>query len=404
MLRGVGLLAPVGFPYQALSMTLEASRTRVKLDEAELDDLAARLARARLPRSDTSSWVRGTPMPWLAELIDDWRAFDPGRLQDALDRLTHIEVTLDGLSIHAVHAPGSGGTAAPLLLTHGWPSSFLEYVALLPLLTDPSSDSGSSTPDAFSVVVPSLPGFGFSGAPPEEGVSHGQVAEIWHRLMVDVFGYEHYFAHGSDLGAGVTVRLARTHSEAVTAIHLATPGLVAPPEPWTEPVRRHFEEVAEWSSEEGGYSHVHATKPSTVAAGLLDSPVGLAAWIGEKWMRWSSTTPDGLPAVSREHLLSTLTLYWVTRTAESSMLPYWNFQHGRHSTLPADDPGPTPTAIDVFGGETVPFPKPPRDLAERYFKVVKWAEHDRGGHFPAVAEPHLLAQCLQSAFRPYRTP
>lgn len=211
-----------------------------------------------------------------------------------------------------------------------------------------------------------------------------------------------YFAHGSDLGAGVTAQLARAHSEAVTAIHLATPGLAAPPEPWTEPVRRYFEEVAVWSSEEGGYSHLHATKPSTVAAGLLDSPVGLAAWIGEKWMRWSSTTADGLPAVSREHLLSTLTLYWVTRTAGSSMLPYWNYRHGRHSALPADDPGPTPTAIDVFGGETVPFPKPPRDLAERYFKVVKWAEHDRGGHFPAVADPHLLAQCLQTAFRSYR--
>ena len=252
-------------------MTVDANRTRVELDEAELDDLAARLARARLSRSGTSTWARGTSTPWLAELIADWRAFDPGRLQGTLDQLTHIEVTLDGLSIHAVHTPGSSGTAVPLLLTHGWPSSFLEYVALLPLLTGSSSGSGSSERDTFNVVVPSWPGFGFSGAPPEEGLSHGQVAEIWHRLMVDVFGYERYFAHGSDLGAGVTAQLARAHSEAVTAIHLATPGLAAPPEPWTEQVRRYFEEVAEWSSEEGGYSHLQATKPSTVAAGLLDS-------------------------------------------------------------------------------------------------------------------------------------
>jgi pimeloyl-ACP methyl ester carboxylesterase len=379
-----------------------ASHVRVELDEAELDDLKARLARTRLPRSDTSSWVRGTPTPWLAELIADWRAFDPGRLQGILDQLTHIKVTLDGLSIHAVHAPGSDGTAAPLLLTHGWPSSFLEYLALLPLLTDPSPDRRSPEADAFNLVVPSLPGFGFSEAPPDEGLSYDQVAGIWHRLMVDVFGYERYFAHGSDLGARVTARLARAHPEAVTAIHLATPWLVAPPEPWTETVRRHFEKVAEWSFEEGGYSHMHATKPSTVAAGLLDSPVGLAAWIGEKWIRWSGTTGDGLPAVSREHLLSTLTLYWVTRAAGSSMLPYWNYQHNRHSALPPDDPGPTPTAIDIFGGETVPFPKPPRDLAERYFNVMQWGEHDHGGHFPAVAEPNLLAQCLQNAFRPYR--
>jgi pimeloyl-ACP methyl ester carboxylesterase len=338
----------------------------------------------------------------LAELIAEWRAFDPGRLQNTLDQLTHIEVTLDGISIHAVHAPGLAATAAPLLLTHGWPSSFLEYVALLPLLTDPSSETGSPHLDAFSVVAPSLPGFGFSGSPPEEGLSHGQVAEIWHRLMVDVFGYKRYFAHGSDLGAGVTARLARAHPEAVTAIHLATPGLGAPPEPWSEAVRRYFDEVAQWTSEEGGYSHIHSTKPSTVAAGLLDSPVGLAAWLGEKWMRWSATPGEGLPAVSRDHLLSTLTLYWVTRTAGSSLLPYWNYQHTRHTALPADDPAPTPTAIDIFGGEPVPFPKPPRDLSERYFNVVNWAEHNSGGHFPAVAEPHLLAQCLHRAFRPYQ--
>ncbi|HEY2563399.1 MAG TPA: alpha/beta fold hydrolase [Acidimicrobiales bacterium] len=382
-------------------MAFKATRIKVELDEAELDELAARLAKTRLPGSRSASWMRGTPTPWLAELVADWRAFDPGHLQDTLDRLDHIEVTLDGLSIHAVHAPGAGRAPAPLLVTHGWPSSFLEYVELLPLLNRPSSDDESPGMDGFSVVVPSLPGFGFSAAP-EEGLTHGEVAEIWHRLMVDALGYERYFAHGSDLGAGVTARLARSHPESVTAIHLATPGLPAPPEPWSEPVHRHVEEVAQWSTEEGGYSHIQATKPSTAAAGLLDSPVGLAAWIGEKWMSWSSTTPDGLPAVSREHLLSTLTLYWVTRTAGSSMLPYWKFQHSHQGALPADDPAPTPTAIDVFGGETVPFPKPPKDLADRYFNVVKWAEHDSGGHFPALAEPHLLAQCLWSAFRPYR--
>jgi pimeloyl-ACP methyl ester carboxylesterase len=382
-------------------MTLEVSPRRVKLDEAELEDLQNRLASARVPRSDTQSWVRGTPTSWLEELIADWRAFDPSGLQASLDRLTHVEVSVDGLSIHAVHAAGGGRLAAPLLLTHGWPSSILEYVFLLPLLTEHSLN-GAPAVGTFTVVAPSLPGFGFSGAPPEEGLDYVQVAEIWHRLMVNVFGYPHYFAHGSDLGAGVTARLARQHPEAVTAIHLATPGLAAPPEPLTEPERLHFQDVAAWSLEEGGYSHMHATKPATVAAGLLDSPVALGAWVGEKWMRWSSTTEGGDPAVSREHLLSTLTLYWVTRTAGTSMLPYWDYQHGGHRGLLANDPGPTPTAIDIFGGEVVPFPKPPRALAERYFNVVTWGEHDRGGHFPAVAEPRLLAACLRNAFEPYR--
>jgi pimeloyl-ACP methyl ester carboxylesterase len=346
--------------------------------------------------------VRGAPSSWLTQVVADWRVFEFERLQQKLDQLTHVMVTIDGVSVHAVHSVGSGDTAAPLLLTHGWPSSFLEYLAVLPLLTHPAVNGESAGEDAFTVVAPSLPGFGFSGPPPDEGLSHQQIAELWHQLMVSRLGYRRYFAHGSDLGAGVTARLARAHPEAVVAIHLATPGLAAPPPPWGEPTQRYFEEVERWSAEEGGYAHMHATRPSTVAAGLLDSPVGLAAWIGEKWLGWSSPSGQGDPDVDRQHLLSTLTLYWATRTAGSSLLPYWNYLHDPAASLPPDDPVATPTAIDVFGGETVPFPKPPREVAERYFRVVAWAEHDRGGHFPAVAEPGLLAQRLRNVFRPYR--
>ncbi len=149
---------------------------------------------------------------------------------------------------------------------------------------------------------------------------------------------------------------------------------------------------------------MHATKPATIGAALDDSPAGLAAWIGEKLITWSSTTPDGQSAYSREMLLSTLTLYWATRIASSSLLPYWAYRHAPAAVLPADDPAPVPTAIDVFGGEIVPFPKPPRQLAERYFTVASWDEHDRGGHFPAVAEPSLLAQRLRETLRPFRPP
>jgi pimeloyl-ACP methyl ester carboxylesterase len=252
------------------------------------------------------------------------------------------------------------------------------------------------------VVLPSLPGFGFSGPPPRGGLLHQQVADLWHDIMTGALGYRRFAAHGSDLGAGVTAWLARAHPGAVAAIHLATPGLAAPPEPWSDPVTEHFAEVKEWSSEEGGYAHMHATKPATIGAGLDDSPVALAAWLGEKLIRWSSTTADGQPACDRDHLLSTLTLYWTTRTATSSLLPYWAYRHAPASGLPADDPGPVPAAIDVFGGEIVPFPKPPRELAERYFNVSHWAEHDRGGHFPAVAEPRLFAERLREVFRPCR--
>lgn len=371
--------------------TLRPSATtpssRVELAREELEDLERRLAAARIPVGKSETWERGVPAGWLTDLVSDWRRFDPAVLQSNLDRFDHVLVPIRGIEVHAVHVPGRADSARPLLLTHGWPSSFLEYLELIPLLAS-----------SFTVVAPSLPGFGFSGPPPEAGLTHEEVAEIWHGLMVDVLGYRRFFAHGSDLGAGVTARLARHHPEAVIAVHLATPGLAAPPEPWSDAVRRHFREVGEWAAEEGGYADMHATKPATIAAALLDSPVGLAAWIGEKWCRWSSTTDRGEPAVSRDHLLSTLTLYWTTRTAGTSLLPYWAYRHRRGAGLPADDPAPVPTAIDVFGGEAVPFPKPPRELAERYFNLVSWGEHDRGGHFPAVAEPELLAERLRDAF------
>jgi pimeloyl-ACP methyl ester carboxylesterase len=369
---------------------LHAEPVRVVLDRVALEDLRRRLRATRLAPDADGTWARGTPGDWLTRLVADWQAFDPLDLQARLDQLTHLRVEVDGISVHLVHAPAAAGSL-PLLLTHGWPSSFLEYWKLLPLLTD-----------AFTVVAPSLPGFGFSGPPPAGGLVHERVAELWYRIMTDALGYRRFVAHGSDLGAGVTAWLARAHPEAVAAIHLATPGLAAPPQPWSDALTEHFREVEDWSAEQGGYAHMHATKPATIGAALDDSPVALAAWAGEKLSQWSSTAADGQPALDRDHLLSTLTLYWATRTAASSLLPYWAYRHTPGSALPPDDPAPTPTAIDIFGGEIVPFPKPPRELAERYFNVVHWAEHGTGGHFPAVAEPQLLAERLRATFQPYR--
>ena len=378
-----------------------AAPFRPELDRGALADLARRLNAARLPAHDAGTWQRGVPGDWLAGLMADWRAFDPQRLQTRLDRLTHLRVEVGGIAVHVVHVPGTGPDPLPLLLTHGWPSSFLEYLDLLPLLTNPAAHGGLAA-DAFTVVAPSLPGFGFSGPPPPGGLTHEHVAELWYEIMTGTLRYRRFAAHGSDLGAGVTARLARAHPEAVAAIHLATPGLPTPPRPWSDLVSRHFREAEAWTAEEGGYAHMHATKPATIGAALDDSPAGLAAWIGEKLIRWSSTTADGEPTFSRDLLLSTLTLYWATRTAASSLLPYWAYRHGSSAALPADDPAPVPTAIDVFGGELVPFPKPPRELAERYFTVAAWREHDRGGHFPAAAEPGLLAERLRATLRPFR--
>jgi pimeloyl-ACP methyl ester carboxylesterase len=364
-------------------------------------DLRYRLTHSRLPKPAGDGWERGVPVRWLADLVSDWLAHEMGGLQDRLDGLPHLSATIDGQLVHLVQVLGKGPDPLPLVLTHGWPSSFLEHGALIPLLTDPQATGGDAA-DAFSVVMPSLPGFVFSAAPPPGGLTYQAVAKLWHRLMAEGLGYQRYGAHGSDIGAGVTAWLARTAPDSVVGVHLATPGLAPPPRPWTRAVEAYLKEQEVWTAEEGGYAHEHATKPTTLAAGLLDSPVGLAAWVGEKLTAWSAPTAFEQPGFPRQLLLDTLTLYRATGTVDSSLLPYWTYRHTAGAVLPIDDPSPVQTAISVFGGERVPFPKPPRELAERYFTLTGWTEHDRGGHFPAIAEPALLASILRDFFRPLR--
>jgi pimeloyl-ACP methyl ester carboxylesterase len=367
---------------------VEVQPFRPVLGPRALQSLRLRLADSHLTDMG-DDWRQGVPSSWLRELLDDWRSFAASALQDRLDAMTHVLANVDGQSLHAVVVQGAQPGATPLLLTHGWPGSFLEHTLVAPLLND-----------AFTVVIPSLPGFGFSGPPPVEGLASRSVAGQLHRLMTDGLGHESFVAHGSDLGAGVTAWLARDHPDVVKAIHLATPGLAPAPEPLTPEERAFAAEVETWTADEGGYAHEHATKPFTLGAALHDSPAGLAAWIGEKVLSWSSTRADGTPAFDRELLLATLTLYWTTGTITSSLLPYWAARHNPESALPVDDPSPIPTAISIFGGEQVPFPKPPRALAERYYNVSEWREHASGGHFPTVAEPELLARTLREVLLP----
>jgi pimeloyl-ACP methyl ester carboxylesterase len=374
---------------------------RCRLSTDALHELSRRLERYRKSGDLGSDWERGVPGGWLDALLEDWRVFDTDALQLRIDALRQQHVEVSGRVVHVVHAEGRGPSPLPLLLTHGWPGSFLEYLPILPLLCDPGAH-GADPADAFTVIVPSLPGYAFSGPPPPTGMTGRQVAQLWHELMSVALGYDRFAAHGSDLGAGVTAWLARDQPEAVAAIHLATPGLAVAPGSRTEPEDDFDRAVQEWTAEEGGYMHEHATKPATLGAGLSDSPAGLAAWIGEKVVAWSSTRQDGSPAFDRELLLATLTLYWSTETITTSLLPYWAHRHLAGAALPAGDVSPVSTAISIFGGEPVPFPKPPRELAERYFNVTSWAEHPTGGHFPAVAEPELLARSLRDAFRPMR--
>jgi pimeloyl-ACP methyl ester carboxylesterase len=379
---------------------LRIKEVPVGFEIGKIQDLRLRLSHWRRAADLGQGWERGTPNTWLAELLDDWRQFDVEALQFRLDALTHYRAQVGDQHLHVVKVNGSGSRPLPLLLTHGWPGSFLEYLRLIPLLTEPEAHGANPT-DAFTLIIPSLPGFGFSASPPFQGRTARDVASIWHRLMADGFGFERYAAHGSDLGAGVTSWLAREYPTHVVGIHLATPGLAAPADRRSAAEQRFAETVTTWAADEGGYMHEHATKPATLAAALSDSPAGLAAWIGEKVVAWSSERTEGVPAFDRDLLLSTLTLYWATNTIATSLLPYWAYQHV-DAALPADDPSPVPTSVTVFGGERVPFPKPPRELAERFYNVIEWSEHPVGGHFPAVAEPEILASVIRTFFRPLR--
>ncbi len=373
-----------------------------RLDPGALIELRSRLAATRSSGLAASGWERGVEPGWLGELLREWSEFDVAGLQETLAGLPHFAAELGAQSIHLVHVRGRGPEPMPLLLTHGWPGSFLEYLPVISALTDPQSHGGDPD-DAFSVVIPSLPGFGFSAPPPPAGLSADDVASLWDRLMTDGLGYWRYAAHGSDLGAGITARLARAHPEHVAGIHLATPGLpTAPRPPLTKAEAVYLDAAALWAGEEGGYAHQQSTKPATLAAALSDSPAGLAAWIGEKVLAWSPVRDDGRPTFDRELLLATLTLYWTTNTIGSSLLPYWSSRHRPVTDLAEGDPPPVPTVVTVFGGERVPFPKPPRELVARYFDLTGWAEHDRGGHFPTVADPELAVDALRAAFRPLR--
>ena len=378
---------------------LRLTETRAELDTSAIEDLQLRLERTRRGPDLGTGWERGAPRAWIDELLEDWRSFDFGVFQDRLDALPQYTAEHDDQRIHLVHIEGTGRSPLPLVLTHGWPGSFLEHLKLIEPLTDPGAHGGDAA-DAFTLIIPSLPGFGFSGPPPSDGLTARQTAKLWHALMTEGLGHDRYVAHGSDLGAGVTAWLARDHPASVAAIHLATPGLSALGEPAGQSAR-FAQEVTEWTAEEGGYMHEHATKPATLGAGLSDSPAGLAAWIAEKVIAWSSEWTDGDPAFDRALLLSTLTLYWATNTITSSLLPYWAARHAG-SALPPDDQSPVPTAITIFGGERTPFPKPPRELADRFYTVTDWVEHPKGGHFPAVAEPDLLVDSLRRAFRNVR--
>jgi pimeloyl-ACP methyl ester carboxylesterase len=365
-----------------------------------VDDLRDRLSRTRwLDEIPGSHWVYGFDRQFLQEICAYWKdQFDWKAELERLSCFHHQKYSSDGLGIHFIHERGKGPSPIPLILTHGWPGSFLEMIRIIPLLADPGANGGDPA-DSFDVVVPSLPGYGFSDRPSRPGVNLFRTAELWTGLMSEL-GDDRFGAQGGDLGAGVSTILGLRHANRIIGIHLNyIPGSFRPYlEPDTElsPTEANFlKDVARWADENGAYAHIQRTRPQTVAYGLSDSPAGLAAWILEKFREWSDCDGDLYRRFTRDELLTNVTLYWMTETIHSSFRLYYE---GRKAPLQfgVDDFVQVPCGIAHFPKEA---PFPPREWVERGFNLKHWTEMQRGGHFAAAEEPELLAEDIRAFFR-----
>ena len=369
-----------------------------------LDDLRDRLVRTRWPdQVRGTGWDLGTDRSYLTELCDYWRtAFDWRAAEAKFNRWPQFMTTIEGESVHVLHARSPEPDAMPLLLCHGWPGSVVEFLDLLGPLTNPAAHGGDPA-DAFHVVAPSLPGFGFSGPTRRLGMDGGRTAAILAEVMTGL-GYDRFAVQGGDLGANAATHLAGSRPDLVVAMHLNL--LVTfPPDPLQPTAGLRGADVAKaerrvwFATRECGYQAIQSTKPQTVAYGLNDSPAGLAAWIVEKFRTWSDCDGDVERRFTKDELLTNVTLYWVTGTIGSSMRHYYELLHPDRASAP---PVVTvPTAYAEFPAEVYPSPRPWADVF--YKNLVRWTTMPSGGHFAALEEPELLIEDVRTFIRSFRT-
>ena len=369
--------------------------TVIDVSPQELDDLRDRLRRTRwTPTWPVGGWEAGTDQTELRRLVEYWAdGYDWPAEQRMINELPWASASIDGTAVNYLRFDAEQPNALPLVLTNGWPSTAVEMVELARRLSTPSQ-YGLNAADAFTVIVPALPGLPFS---PQRPSHDQQTHELWHKLMHDELGFEHYAAHGGDLGAGITSRLAQSHPESVVGIHLlAVPGPTGTETDLTDDERRYADAALTWNHDEGAYQHQQQTRPLSLAPALSDSPAGLLAWILEKYRSWSDSGGDVSSRFSDDFLLTQASIYWFTNSIGTSFRPYWEFDAGHIDRIESVS---VPTALAVFPHDLA---HPPRSWAERKYNVVRYTEMPSGGHFSPHEEPELLAADITGFLRELR--
>ena len=377
----------------------------LRISDAAINDLRGRLFRTRLPdQAPGDPWEYGTSVAYLSGLIEHWRTGFDWRAQEArLNAFPQYKVPLHDIDVHFLHVPGKGPNPTPLLLMHGWPGSVFEFIDMIPRLTDPASFGGDPA-DAFTVVVPSLPGYGLSFRPGQKRFGIEEIADCLADLMTETLGYKRFAAQGGDWGGITAARLGYAHAAKLIGIHVNFLGGVrrdpaAITNPTTPEEERFRHQLAYWAKEETGYISIQGTKPQTLSFGLTDSPAGLAAWIIEKFRTWSDCNGDVESVFSRDELLANISFYWFTEAIGSSFYPYY-FRVHRPWPIPEGGTVGVPTGYSEFPREIL---LPPRSLAARtYTDIRRWTVMPRGGHFAAMEQPEALATEIRAFFKSLR--
>lgn len=368
-------------------------RFRIDVPDAVLADLDERLARTRWPdQLAGTDWSYGADTKYIRELAEYWqREFDWREQERKLNRFEHYRADIDGLTIHFVHAKSRDPNAIPILLLHGWPSSFVQMLDLIPYLTDPAAHGMPNAP-SFHVVAASLPGFGFSSIPTRPGVGFATSAAAMTKLMHDALGYERYGVRGSDLGGVIVRQMALVAPEQIIGVHLTgIIGAAGGSPPYTA-AEQAFIDASARIEPEIAYARLQMSKPQTLAQSLNDSPTGLAAWIVEKFRAWSDCNGNVESRFSKDELITNLMVYWVTGTAPSSVRMYYDFTREPLKTGRIERP------VGMLMSTKDLFPAAPREFGERLFNVRHWVETNTGGHFLEWEEPELVARDLQQFF------